>query len=64
MRGVQNHVYYKGGLKPQYTIMMNLERSGNYVSEHNIVLRNLDHRYELKDFVKNPKEPVQSKPFE
>ena len=27
----KNHVYYKGGSKPQYTIMMSLQRSGRYV---------------------------------
>ena len=61
---VQNHVYYKGGLKPKYIIMMNLQRSGNCVGEHNIILCNLGHRYEPKVFVKNPKEPVQSKTCE
>ena len=61
---VQDHVYYKGGLKPQYTIMMSLQRSGNYVSEHNIILHNLGYRYEPKVFVKNPKELVQSMPCE
>ena len=61
---VQNHVYYKGGSKPQYTIMKSLQRSGNYVSEHNIILHNLGYRYEPKVFIKNPKEPVQSIPSE
>ena len=27
----KNHVYYKGGSKPQYTIMMSLQRSGSCV---------------------------------
>ena len=61
---VQDHVYYKGGLKPQYTIMMSLQRSRNCVSEHNIILCNLGYRYEPKVFVKNLKEPVQSRPCE
>ena len=61
---VQDHVYYEGGSKPQYTIMMSLQRSGRCVSDHNIILRNLVHRYEPKVFIKNPKEPVQSKPCE
>ena len=57
---VQDHVYYKGGSKPQYTIMMSLQIFGNCVSEHNIVLRNLG--YEPKVFIKNPKGPMQSRP--
>ena len=61
---VQNHVYYKGGLKPKYTIMMSLQRFGSRVNDHNIILCKLVHRYETKVFVKNPKKPVQSKPCE
>ena len=62
---VPDHIYYKGGSKPQYTIMMSLQRSRNYVSEHNIILHNLGHIYEPKVFVKkNPKKPVQSRPCE
>ena len=61
---VQDHAYYKGGSNPQYTIMMSIQRSVNCVSEHNIVLHNLDHRYESKVFVKNPKKLVQSRPCE
>ena len=49
---VLEHVYYKGGSKPQYTIMMRLQRSGNYVSEHNTILHNLGYRCEPKVFVK------------
>ena len=49
---VQDHVYYKGGSKPQYIIMMNLERSRSCVSEHNIILCKLGHRCEPKVFVK------------
>ena len=61
---VQDHVYYKGGSKPQHTIMTSLQRSGNCVSEHNIILCKLGYRYEPKVFVKNPKELVQSRPCE
>ena len=59
---VQDYIYYKVGSKPQYTIMMSLQRFGKCVSEHNIVLCNLG--YEPKVFIKNPKELVQSRPFE
>ena len=52
---VQDHVYYKGGSKPQYTIMMSLQKYGSCVSDHNIILRNLGHRHEPKVFVKNQK---------
>ena len=48
---VQDHVYYKDGLKPQYT-MMNLKNSESCVGEHNIILQNLGYRYEPKVFVK------------
>ena len=49
---VQDHVYYKGGLKPQYTIMMSLQRSRSCVGEHNTILRNLGYRCEPKVFIK------------
>ena len=61
---VQNHVYYKGGSKPQYTIMMSFERSGSCVHRYNIILCNLVHRRGNKVFINNPKELVQSKPCE
>ena len=50
---VQDHVYYKGGSKPQYTIMMSIQRSGSCVNNHNIILHNLVHKCETKVFVKN-----------
>ena len=49
---MQDHVYYKGGSKPQYTIMMSLQRSESFVIEHNTILRNLGYRCEPKVFVK------------
>ena len=49
---VLDHVYYKGGSKPQYTIMMILQRSRSCVSEHNTILCNLGYRCEPKVFVK------------
>ena len=61
---VQDHVYYKGGSKPQYTIMMSLQKSGICVGKHNTILHNLGYRCEPKVFFKNPKKPVQSKPCE
>ena len=48
---VLDHVYYKGGSKPQYTIMMSLQKFGNSISEHNTILRNLGYRYEPKIFI-------------
>ena len=52
---VQDHVNYKGGSKPQYTIIMSLQRYGSRVSGHNIILCNLGHRHEPKVFIKNQK---------
>ena len=49
---VLDHVYYKGGSKPQYTIMMSLQKSGSCVSEHNTILCNLGYRCEPNVFVK------------
>ena len=48
---VLDHVYYKGGSKPQYT-MMTLQKTGSYVSEHNTILHSLGYRWEPKVFVK------------
>ena len=39
-------------------------KSGSCVTDHNIILRNLVHECETMVFIKNPKEPVQSKPCE
>ena len=49
---VQDHVYYKGGPKIQYTIMVSLQKSGNYGGEHNTILHKLGYRCEPKAFIK------------
>ena len=48
---VQDHIYYKGGPNPQYTIMMSLQKFGSCVSELNTILHNLGYRCEPKVFV-------------
>ena len=49
---VQDRVYYKGGSKPQYTIMMSLQKSESCVGEHNTILRNVGYKCEPKVFIK------------
>ena len=48
---VQDHEYYKGGSKPQYT-MMSLQKTGSCVTDHNIILRNLGYTCEPKVLIK------------
>ena len=48
---VQDHIYYKGGSRPQYT-MMSLQKSGSCVGEHNTILHNLGYAGKPKVFVK------------
>ena len=48
---VPDHVYYKGGSNPQYT-MMSLQKTGSCVTDHNTILCNLGYRGEPKVFIR------------